>query len=192
MRSAVFLAAISLLSAAAIGRDLKTVGETVFKNITITKKDATGLEITHDDGVIFLDFRNLAEAERTEFGYEPTAYLAGLKQKAAIEQRRREQALAAHHAKVERAKAQAADERAWKTHSMDAPLPPYVPTNQTGLEYTVDSPGFRYGPYDYYGRGFSNAIPPNLGGPVPYVVSPYAPYPYYYGPTWGPTIIRRR
>jgi hypothetical protein len=187
MRSAAFLAAISLLSVAAFGRDLKTVGGTVFKNITINKKDATGLEISHDDGVIFLDFRNLAEAERKEFGYDPTTYVAGLKQKAEAEQRRREQALAAQQARAARARAQALEGR-----SSDAPLPPYVPTNQTGVEYTIDSPGFRFGPYDYYGRGFSNAIPPRQGGPVPYVVSPYAPYPYYYGPTWGPTIIRRR
>jgi hypothetical protein len=55
------------------------------------------------------------------------------------------------------------------------------------VEVTVDSPGFKYGPYQIDGRGFSNIIPPNTGGQIiPRV------YPPWDGTYWGPTEIRRR
>jgi len=181
----------ALLSATAVGRDLKTFNGEIYKNIAISKIDATGLQISHDDGVAFIDFRNLAETEQKEFGYDPTAYAAGWKQKLEADKARREQALAAQQAAKARAKAQAA---ATPATSFNDPVPrTYTPTNQTGIEVTIDAPGFRYGPYDYYGRGFSNTIPPSQGGHlVPYPYNAYGPFPYYYGPTWGPTIIRRR
>jgi hypothetical protein len=179
-----FLAACALLTAPADARDLKTISGDVFKNITLSKKDATGIQITHDDGVAFIDFKNLSAAEQKEFGYDPATYATGWVQKiAADKQRQQQQALAAQQAAA-RAKAQAAQapvQEAWK------------PTNQTGLEVTIDSPGFRYGPYQYYGRGFSNTIPPSQGGQlVPYPYNANGPYPYYNGATWGPTIIRQR
>ena len=105
---------------------------------------------------------------------------------------RREQGLAAAQA---RAKALAA---ATPTPRDLAPRT-YTPQTQTTIEFSVEAPGFSYGPYDYTGRGFSNGIVPSQGGyvaPYPYAVPyPYnanGPYPYYNGATWGPTIIRRR
>jgi len=180
------MAIAALLVSFAAARDLKTFNGEVYKNITVTKKDATGLQISHDDGVAFLDFRNLAEAEQKEFGYDPAAYAAGWKAKLEADKVRREQALAA--AQV-RAKALAA------ATPTPRDLAPRVaaPQAQTMIEFTVDAPGFTYGPYDYYGRGFSNIIPPRQGGyGVPYPYNPSSPYPYYNGATWGPTIIRRR
>ena len=175
-----------ILMASAQARDLKTFNGEVFKNITINKIDATGINITHDDGVTFIDFRNLAEAQQKEFGYDPAAYVVGWKLKLEEDKARREQALAAQQA---RAKALAS---AMPTPRDLAPRT-YTPTNQTSIEVTVDAPGFKYGPYDYTGRGFSNVIPPSQGGYlVPYPYNAYGPYPYYNGPTWGPTIIRRR
>ncbi len=182
-----FLATGLLLTAGTFARDLKTANGELFKNITVTKKDATGLQITHDDGVIFIDFQNLAAAEQKEFGYDPVAYTAARIEKAEAEKARRE--LAAQQAAA-RGKAQAS---ATQT-STTVPIPRReVPPAQTTIEFTIDAPGFRYGLYDYYGRGFSNVTPPTQGGTA--VPSPYnatGPYPYYYGPTVGPTIIRRR
>ncbi len=168
-------------------RDLKTFNGEVFKNITINKVDATGINITHDDGVTFIDFRNLAEAEQKEFGYDPAAYAVAWKLKLDEDKVRREQALAAQQA---RAKALAA---ATPAPTRDFAPRTVAPNNQTTIEVTVDSPGFQYGFSDYTGRGFSNVIPPTRGGTVvPYPTNAYGPYPYYNGATWGPTIIRRR
>src|SRR4051794_1121703 len=146
---------------AALARDLKTVNGEVFKNITITKQDPTGLLISHDEGVIFIDFRSLAAAEQKEFGYDPAAYTAAWKQKIDAEKARREQVFAAQQAAAARARAQGA---APQNTQVPQPL---TPQTATGLQFTLDSPGFRYGPYDYTGRGFSNVVPPVQGGPVP-------------------------
>lgn len=189
-RSLRFAALVAILGSTASARDLKTVSGEVFKEITVTKKDATGLQITHQDGATFIDFRNLAAAEQKEFGYDPVAYAEGWKQKIAAENQRRAQALAARQAATARAKAQAA---AATPTPQDLSPRTYTPTNQTGLEVYLEAPGFRYGPYDYDGRGFSNTIPPRQGGNlVPYPNNANGPYPYYDGATWGPTIIRRR
>jgi len=176
----------ALLVSSAAARDLKTFNGEVYKNITVTKKDATGLQISHDDGVAFLDFRNLAEAEQKEFGYDPAAYAAGWKEKREADKVRREQALAAAQA---RSKALAAA----TPPPRDLAPRTVLPQARTTIEFTVDAPGFSYGPNDYTGRGFSNVIPPSQGGSVvPYPYNPYGPYPYSNGATWGPTIIRRR
>jgi len=186
------IAAVCVLTgSAALARDLKAVSGEVYKNITVTTQDATGIQISHDDGVAFLDFRNLGAAERKEFGYDPAAYTAAWKQKIAADKARREQTLAAQQAAAQ-ARAQAQAEENSKIFHFDVPQPPYVPTNQTGVEYTYDSPGFQFGTYDYTGRGFTTVIPPTLGGPVPLPRYVNGPFPYYYGPTWGPTTIRRR
>src|SRR5215217_7616758 len=93
------LAAVCVLTgSAASARDLKTLNGEIFKNIAVTKQDATGLQINHDDGVIFIDFRNLGPAEQKEFGYDPAAYVAGWKEKIEADKVRREQAAAAQAA----------------------------------------------------------------------------------------------
>jgi hypothetical protein len=187
------VAAVCVLAgSSAWARDLKTVNGEVFKNITVTKQDATGLEITHDDGVIFVDFRNLGPAEQKEFGYNPTAYAAAWKKKIADDKARREQTAAARAAAKSRAQAAAAA-------ATPAPVtgysynPPTV-SNQTTIESYYDAPGLRWGPYDY-GRPFAPTVPQSYGGNgvipiIPY--NPYGPYPNYNGAVWGPTIIRRR
>jgi hypothetical protein len=187
-----------LTAAAASARDLKLANGEIYKNIDVTQKDATGLQITHDDGIAFVDFIRLGPAEQKEFGYDPAAYAEGWKQKIAADKARREQQaltaqqLAAAHAKAQ-ADAAANNKFPTDVSKQSPPLAPYTPTNQTGVEYYLETPGFRYGPYDYYGRGFSNVIPPNMGGRVvPYPYNANGPYPYYYGPTVGPTIIRQR
>lgn len=193
IHSGVFLAFCASFCVSAEARDLKTLRGEVFKNFTVVKKDATGLQIAHDDGAAFIDFRHLAEAEQKEFGYEPAAYTAGWKQKLEADKRRREQALAAQQAATARARAQAA---ATTPTPRDLAPRTYGPATPTGLEVYLEAPGFRYGPYDYTGRGFSNTIPPSQGGYlVPYPYNANGPYPYYdgyNGATWGPTIIRRR
>jgi len=181
------LVATLLLGGNVGARDLKTVSGDVYKNIEVRSKDATGIQIMHDDGVVFLDFKNLSEADQKDLGYDPALYADGWKQKFEAEKKRREQAeLAAQQANA-RAKALAAQVQGVQ------PLPSteetYRPTNQTGLEVTVDSPGFNYGGYPvggYIVPGFTTIIP-GVGHPNIF------PYPYgYNGATWGPVEIRRR
>ena len=185
----ILLVAVSaLLSTGSLARDLKTLGGDVFKNITVAKKESTGIQITHDDGVIFVDFKNLMEADQKEFGFDAALYAAGQQQKIEAEKRRREQAFAAQQAAAAARKTgsgfglqRSTVEPAVSAQSQSSPVYP------RGLEVTVDSPGFKFGPYQIDGRGFSNTIPPSTGGTiVPRV------YPPWNGTYWGPTEIRRR
>ena len=89
-RFALLITASVWLAATGDARDLKTVNGEVFKNIAVSKKDATGIQITHDDGVAFVDFKNLSDAEQKEFGFDPAKYAAGQQEKIAAEKRRRE------------------------------------------------------------------------------------------------------
>ena len=193
-RLTLLITASALLNSDSFARDLKTLNGDVFKNITVTKREATGVQITHDDGVIFLDFRNLAEADQKEFGFDPAVYVAGQKEKIEAEKRRREQALAAQQAAAAARKAAPATDTGFGLYrtapdsttqnSGQSKLSPVYPS---GVEVYVESPGFKYGPYQIEGRGFSNTIPPSLGGKiVPRV------YPPWDGTYWGPTEIRRR
>jgi hypothetical protein len=179
------LVATVLLGGSAGARDLKTVSGDLFKNIEVRSKDATGVQIMHSDGVVFLDFKNLSEADQKEFGYSADKYAEGWKQKFETEKKRREAAeLAAQQANA-RAKGLAAQQGQGNASTPET----YQPTNQTGLEVSVDSPGFVYGGYPVGGfivPGTTTIIP---GGRSRNGV----PYPYgYNGATIGPLEIRRR
>lgn len=178
------LAACVLVGASASGRDLTTVTGTVYKNITVTKMAATGVEISHDDGIIFLDYRNFNEADRKELGFDAKVYVEGMKINAELDKQKRAQMIAAQQAAAAKAKAQAADATAWKTYDLDGPSSPTI------IEYSVGTPGYGYGPYYYPGRFFPT-VPQTYygnGSNIPYMRSPY----YHNGAAWGPTIIRQR
>ncbi len=102
------LVATLLLGGSVGARDLKTMSGDVYKNIEVRSRDATGIQIMHDDGVVFLDFKNLSEADQKDFGYNADLYADGWKQKFEAEKKRREQAeLAAQQANTYQAVAQA-------------------------------------------------------------------------------------
>lgn len=166
-------------------RDLKTVSGDVYKNIEVRARDATGIQILHDDGVVFLDFKNLTAADQKEFGYDPAKYADGWKQKFEAEKKRREAAELA----AQQARARAQQAQAQTAQGQQSTPETYRPTNQTGLEVTVDSPGFIYGGYPVGGfivPGFSTVVPGTGNRNV-------LPYPYgYNGATVGPLEIRRR
>jgi len=178
------VAATLALGGIASARDLKTVSGDVYKDITVRTKDATGIQIMHDDGVAFLDFKNLSDPDQKEFGYDPATYAEGWKQKFEAERQRRVQAELAAQQAIARAKALAADQANASAQET------WQPTNQTGLQVTVDSPGFLYGGYPVGGvlvPGFSTIVPAGRSGR--YVT----PYPYgYNGATWGPVQIHQR
>ena len=136
------LVATLLLGGSVGARDIKTVGGDVFKNIEVRSKDATGIQIMHDDGVIFLDFKNLSEADQKEFGYDPATYADGWKQKFEAEKKRREVAEFAAQQAIARAKALAA-----QGQGNGPAQETWQPSNQTGLQVTVDSPGFIFDGY---------------------------------------------
>ena len=150
LRCALLIAASVVLTTVGDARDLKTVNGEVFKNIAVTKKDATGIQITHDDGVAFVDFKNLADAEQKEFGFDPAKYAAGQQEKIAAEKRRRE--LAAQRAAA--AKAAAANAPAADPTVATGANPP-----ARGFEFGVGTPGFKYGGYRIDGFGVTNGQP---------------------------------
>jgi hypothetical protein len=179
------LVATIVLGGSAGARDIKTISGDVFKNIEIRSKDATGIQIMHDEGIVFLDFKNLSAADQKEFGYDPTAYADGWKQKFEAERHRREAAELAAQQAIARAKVLAAQNQA----NANASVPETCrPTNQTSVEVTMESPGFTYDGFPVGGflvPGFTTIVPGHMRGMVPYRNG-------YSGATMGPVEIRRR
>jgi hypothetical protein len=138
------LVTMVVLGSSALARDLKTISGEVFKNVTVQSRDAIGIQILHDDGVVYLDFKNLDAADQKEFGYNPETYADAWKQKFEAEKQRRELAeLAARQAiAVARTQALAAEQQANAAAQDNAQQ-----GTQTGLQVSVDSPGFTYGGY---------------------------------------------
>ena len=135
--------ALSVLLAGEIAaRDLKTTTGEVYHNFAVTKKEPTGLRIAHDDGVAFVDFILLSEAEKKEFGFDAAAYAAGQGEKAA-EEKARQQALAAQLA-ARKAAEKAAGERslADRDYSSRDYSQRQIPPVQQGVQATVDTPDF--------------------------------------------------
>src|SRR4026207_2066938 len=78
---------LALLASAALGwsRDIKTLNGTVYKNVTVTRQDSTGIGITHDDGFTFLNFSQLPPGLEKEFGFDRSAYDATVAKRDAAE-----------------------------------------------------------------------------------------------------------
>jgi hypothetical protein len=108
-----FLLAASLLSGGTcLARDLTTTNGDVFKSVSVLSKDSTGIDIAHDDGVAFLDYKSLSEADQKDFGFDPAAYAAAVKQRNEAARLRREQAELATLQGIARSKAQIAQANA--------------------------------------------------------------------------------
>ena len=175
IRFVLLIAASVWLAPTGDARDLQTVSGEFFKNIVVSKKDATGIRITHDDGVAFVDFKNLPDAEQKEFGYDPATYAAGQQAKIAAEKRRRE--LAARQA----AAAKTAAAKASADNAQDAVPETAVRATPTarGLEVVVGTPGFKYGKYRIESWSVTNGVPTGTGGTLPgqttggYVTPPF-------------------
>ena len=134
------LAATLLLGGSGLARDLTTNNGDVFKNISVRSKDSTGIRIVHDDGVAFLDFKNLSEADQKDFGFDPAAYADAEKRNVEAAKLRREQAELATLQAIARAQAQIAQANAWAQQTFQL-------TNPTSLLVTIESPDFIYGGY---------------------------------------------
>jgi hypothetical protein len=178
MKRALFalLVATLLLGGSVCARDIKTVSGDVYKNVQVQWKDATGIQIMHDDGVIFLDFKNLTEPDQKDYGYNPDLYADGWKQKFEAEKKRREAAeLAARQAKAR------ADALAAAAQLQDNGI--QTPGTQTGIEVGIDAPNINYGGWLVPGFVIPGFVP---NGPIRgNGANPYSGY-------WGPTEIRRR
>lgn len=84
------LIAASLVTTSGWARDITTTTGQVYHNAVVTKAQPNGVRISHDDGVGFLDYQILSEADRKEFGYDPVVYAAASKDEAGLEKRRNE------------------------------------------------------------------------------------------------------
>lgn len=166
------LVATVFLGGSAGARDIKTINGDVYKNIEIRSHDATGIQIMHSDGVVFLDFKNLSEEDQKFFGYDATLYADGWKQKFEAEKKRREAAELAAQQAIARAKALQAQAQDQANGSVPET---YQPTNETPLQVTIESPGYLYGGYPvggYIVPGYSTTVIPVHGRHG---------YPYYNG-----------
>jgi hypothetical protein len=143
------LAAVLMLGSSGLARDLTTNNGDVFKNISVRSKDPTGIRIVHDDGVAFLDFKSLSEADQKDFGFDPAAYADAGKQKFEAAKLRGEQAKLANLQAIATAQAQIAQANAWAQQT-------FRRTNQIGLQVTIESPDFIYGGYPV--GDFTNVI----------------------------------
>jgi hypothetical protein len=144
------LAATLLLGGSGLARDLTTNNGDVFKNISVRSKDSTGIRIVHDDGVAFLDFKSLSEADQKDLGFDPAAYADAGRQKLEAAKLRREQAELATLQAIASAQAQIAQANALARQSSQR-------TNQTGVQVTIESPDFIYAGYPV--GDFTSAIP---------------------------------
>jgi hypothetical protein len=135
----------------------------------------------HSDGVAFLDFKNLNEADQKEFGYNPATYADGWKQKFEAEKKRREAAeLAARQARAR------ADALAAQSPNGSSTQAVSTPGTQTGIDVGIDSPNINFGGWVIPGFTLPGVVP---NGPIRNGI-PYA-YPYN-GGYWGPVEVRRR
>ena len=89
------------LTATLLARDIRTLSGHLYRNVTVTRVEATGIRITHESGVALIDFKDLPAELRKEFGYSEAAYEAGLTESkerealAAVQRRATEAAVAA-------------------------------------------------------------------------------------------------
>jgi len=134
------LAATLMLGNSGLARDLTTNTGDVFKNISVRSKDPTGIRITYEDGVAFLDFKEMSEADQKEFGFDPAAYSDAGKQRFEAAKLRREQAELATLQAIASAQAQIAQSNASARQTFQR-------TNPPALQVTIENPDFIYGGY---------------------------------------------
>jgi hypothetical protein len=85
--------------------ELVTLEGTVYRDVTVTRIERTGIRITHRDGLGFVDFNSLPASVRDRFGYTAARYAAGKvakqrqQQISQTAQRQAEVQAAANHAK---------------------------------------------------------------------------------------------
>ena len=143
-------------------RDITTTTGKVFHNAVVTKVQADGIRIEHDDGVGFVNFQILTEPDRKEFGFDPTAYATAEKDEANFEKRARELRLLAAQQTLAAWK-RASDQAA--AYAAQAPLNPWPTTMEVGLQ----TPDFSY----------------NTFGNSGWTSWPYVPSAYYNYNTQG-------
>ena len=71
------LTILLLLTAACLARDIRTKTGEIYKDVAVTRVEATGISITHRDGVAFLDFKILPIELQKEYGYSAEGYVVG-------------------------------------------------------------------------------------------------------------------
>jgi hypothetical protein len=165
------LLVVSTLASGAWARDITTTTGEVFHNAVVTKVQADGIRIVHDNGAGFLNFQILTEPDRKDFGFNPAAYAAAEKDEANFEKRMRDlRLLAAQEALVKSAKAA----EAAAAYAAQAPANRWPATMDAGfqtpdLSYSAfGGPSWVSWPYvpsTYIGaQGFGGRFPSAFGG----------------------------
>ncbi len=147
LSSVSMLVAAFLAASSAWARDISTTTGQVYHNAVVTKTQPDGIRIEHDDGVGFIDFQTLSEADRNEFGYDPANYAAAQKDQASNDKRRQEYTwMAARQALYLAGKAAEAAIAAGYPTPYDIPTPVPPPQNPSGttIEASLQTPDFSY------------------------------------------------
>jgi len=112
MVSCAVVAFLLALARPASARDFVTTNGTEYKDAKVDKVHPTGIDITYAKGIAFLEFEELPESVRKEFGYDPEkAREAAKKAEKKIEAARKEGAEAAEKEKLAEDAAKSAAEK---------------------------------------------------------------------------------
>ena len=78
---------IILTATTLLAEDIKTLSGTTYQNITVTRVEANGISISHDDGLAKIPFTDLSEELRSKYNYDPkkAAQLSQVEQAAAAQ-----------------------------------------------------------------------------------------------------------
>jgi hypothetical protein len=142
----------SALATSAWARDITTTTGDVYHNAVVTKVQADGVRIVHDDGAGFLNFQILTEQDRKDFGFDPVTYAAAEKDDANFEKRLRDfrfqAAQIALAAKKKSAEAAAA-------YAAQAPFTPWPTT----MDVSTQTPDFSYNTFGNSGWSSWSYVP---------------------------------
>jgi len=79
------LAVLWLFVVTADARDIVTRSGKIYRNATVVRVEKNGLDISYEDGVAFIDFKDLPEAVRMEFGFNELDYTSGVAERQATD-----------------------------------------------------------------------------------------------------------
>jgi hypothetical protein len=141
--------------------ELTTIDGKVYRNVTVTRIERTGIRISHLDGIGFVDFVNLPTAARQRYGYSEAAYKAGRGAKqqrdfaVADTQRRTLADAAAREAAAQRQQAEARAAASAAVQRMQAAQPPSSSSIATRDYSATDYSTRGYGTDRYSGGGYT-------------------------------------
>lgn len=151
-----------LVSVCVLARDITTLTGQIYRDVTVTRVEKTGIGILHRDGTAFLDFSILLSEIRKEFGYSETTYAAAKAAEAAQKQQLQLAIETQKRLAAEAKERQAEEQRRIAEMRAEAAR---IATDRTALR-PFSPPAISIGTRDYASRGYADRN---------YRTSPYTP-----------------